>query len=236
MPGSSPAGSREWGKTLSEGIVDALRKAILDGALEPGCRLVETELATTYQVSRGPLREALRVLEREGLVKYLPRRGTYVASLSTRDWQEVYSMRLLLERFNYGLVVQDIRPEDIAHLQAFVDEMNVAGHKGDIATLVAIDMKFHDYLIDRGGHHRLAEIWHNLSHLVGAVFLFAMRSGGISSQEVHRRHQGIVDAFASRDVEVVRKALSDHYFVDPSEGDYALPSVHPAETGPWPAG
>ena len=210
---------------LSIGIAEELRTAILNGDLAPGSRLVETELASTFQVSRGPLREALRTLERDGLIKYLPRRGNYVASLSSRDWQEVYSLRFVLERFNYGLIARDIHDGDIHFLQELVREMDMAGATDNIAAQVGIDMRFHDYLIDRGGHRHLAEVWHNLGHLVGAIFVFAMRSGGITARDVPHRHQAILNAFASRDVERVTTVLAEHYFIDLAGGPYALPSV-----------
>lgn len=208
---------RDWRKTLSQGVVEDLRSAILRGDLEPGSRLVETELASTYSVSRGPLREAFRILEREGLVRYVPRHGTFVTVLSRKDWQETYSLRLLLETFSYGLVVDLIDSHDIAHLQEMVDEMRVASESNDISRLVDVDLRFHGYLVGRSGHQRLDEVWQNLSQIMGAIFLFVMRERMVLNASVWERHQDILDAFASRDVAHVDRVLRTHYFIEETE-------------------
>ncbi len=222
MVREQPNTSREWRKTLSQGIVDDLRSAILRGELEAGRRLLETELAETYRVSRGPLREAFRILEREGLVQYVPRRGTFVTSLSRKDWQETYSLRLLLETFAYRLVAEQIVEDDIAHLQTMVDDMRLAGDRNDVAWLLDIDLKFHAYFVGRSGHRRLMEVWENLSQIMSAVFLYVMRERHVAGKAVGDRHQEILDAFASRNVGRVEQILRLHYFIDEfdaSEGE-----------------
>ncbi len=214
MVSGLPETGREWRKTLSQGIVDDVRAAILRGELEPGRRLLETELADRYRVSRGPLREAFRILEREGLVQYVPRRGTFVTSLSRKDWQETYSMRLLLETFAYRLMVQQIVDDDIALMRTMVDDMRVAGDGNNVAWLLDIDLKFHAYLVQRSGHRRLLEVWENLSQIMSAVFLYVMRERHVTGDQVGARHQAILDAFASRDVARVEQVLRLHYFIE----------------------
>ncbi len=213
-----PEATREWRKTLSQGIVGDLRSAILRGEIEPGRRLVETELAEHYRVSRGPLREAFRVLEREGLVQYVPRRGTFVIALSRRDWHETYSLRLLLETFAYRLVVDRILEDDRVQLQRIVEDMRIAGARNDIAWLLDLDLRFHAYLVQRTGHQRLCEIWDNLSQIMSAVFLYVMRERSVSGSQVGDRHQEILDAFGSRDAARVEQVLRQHYFIDEIDG------------------
>lgn len=208
---------RDWRLTLSQGVVEDLRSAILRGDLEPGSRLVETELASTYSVSRGPLREAFRILEREGLVRYVPRHGTFVTVLSRKDWQETYSLRLLLETFAYGIVVDLVDSHDVAHLQDIVEEMRLASESNDISRLVDADLRFHGYLVGRSGHKRLDEVWQNLSQIMGAIFLFVLRERMVLNAPVWERHQEILDAFTSRDVTRVERVLRTHYFIDETE-------------------
>ena len=87
---------------LWESIAEFLRAAILSGELEPGSKLIETELAERFGTSRGPIREAIRELAREGLVTELPRRGTLVSTLTAHDLSEVYAVRQALEVVNYN--------------------------------------------------------------------------------------------------------------------------------------
>jgi DNA-binding GntR family transcriptional regulator len=91
-------------------VADALREEIERGLLAPGERLVEMALARRFEVSQGPVREALRLLEREGLVDHRPRRGVYVRVLSARDIEEVYSLRAAIEGLAVRRAVQLMTP------------------------------------------------------------------------------------------------------------------------------
>ncbi len=84
--------------TLINEIAGLLRQSIISGDIPPNTRLTELDVSKQLSVSRGSLREALRILESEGLVVDIPRRGFYVVSLSTKDIEEVYSLRLMLEQ------------------------------------------------------------------------------------------------------------------------------------------
>src|SRR5687767_5448174 len=88
-------------RTFRQHIAERLRAAILDGEIPPGSQLVEATLADQFNVSRGPLREALRQLIEEGLLVTVPYTGTHVISLSVQDVHEIYSMRITLERFAF---------------------------------------------------------------------------------------------------------------------------------------
>jgi len=212
LPVDTPSGptTLEWSKTLSEGIVDQLRTAIVNGEYPPGFRLIETDVATKFQVSLAPIREAFKVLEHEGLLTHQPRRGTFVASISKKDWREIYSLRNLLENFAYRLMAQRIDEGDIRDLQAIVDQMR---HAATVAEVLDLDNQFHNYLIARTGHARLVQEWRNLDQLMGAIFALVMRERLVDIKEVGPRHQQILDAFASRSVEVVEDVLNAHYFI-----------------------
>src|SRR5512141_82731 len=93
-------------KQLWESVADQLRDEILDGRLPAGTRLVETELAERFGVSRGPVRDALAELSRSGLAVDLPRRGTFVSSLTERDLAEVYDIRRAIEEAAVRLPIE----------------------------------------------------------------------------------------------------------------------------------
>lgn len=108
--GAVESGS-DAGTTLRERLVAVLRRAVLEATLPPGSRLVETKLAEQLGVSRGPLREAIFELVKEGLLEQIPFRGTVVRSLSVEDIQEIYSFRTLLESFAFKLIWDKRTPE-----------------------------------------------------------------------------------------------------------------------------
>ena len=105
-------------KPLREIVSDALRQAIRDGLLPPGERLMEIPLAEELGVSRTPIREAIRILEQEGLVVMIPRRGTYVADMSLKDVTEVFELRSILEELAAELAAERITNEEIEALIA----------------------------------------------------------------------------------------------------------------------
>ena len=92
-----PVFSRQKRSTLMDRAFQQIREAIRSGKLKPGDRLVESQLAEEMQISRFPIREALRYLEKEGLVKTKPFKGTYVAQLTEKDMEELYSLRSAIE-------------------------------------------------------------------------------------------------------------------------------------------
>src|SRR3990172_9229267 len=110
-------------RALSDDVGVRLREGISSGQLSPGKRLSEKLLAEMMGVSRGPIREALTRLEREGLVVKQPNKGAFVARLSREDLDEVYSLRLALERLAVQQAIRNAEPKHLADMQAIVDVM-----------------------------------------------------------------------------------------------------------------
>src|SRR5207244_9276457 len=124
-------------------VAEELRTLILSGSLKPGERLVEERLTERFGVSRPPLREALRLLEQEGLVERRPRRGTIVTALQADDVREIYTLRWALERLAIELVVPVEDPAVLEPLRAAIAAMKVAAAAGDREALLEANMGFH---------------------------------------------------------------------------------------------
>jgi DNA-binding GntR family transcriptional regulator len=129
--------------TLINEIADVLRESIVTGAIPPDTRLTEQDFSKQLSVSRGSLREALRILESEGLVVDIPRRGFYVVNLSLRDIEEVYSLRLLLELEALKRALKHIKPEHLDVLESILAGMTDAARRGDLFRVVNLDVEFH---------------------------------------------------------------------------------------------
>lgn len=198
-------------RSLTEDVIPRLREAILNGHFGPGERLRENLLAQSMQVSRGPVREALRQLEREGLVVMQPQRGACVARLSRTDLDEVYSLRLALERLAVQEAVRHIEPPLLAELQAVVDLMNNKAVNGVTEQEAAeIDMRFHEILYKASKHQRLFECWTNLKPQIH-IFLLSRTVVSLDFQEaIVRGHQDIVHALAARDEKIAVALIEDH--------------------------
>src|SRR5262249_17318576 len=130
-------------QTLRESVTDSVRQAILGGTLRPGSQINQVEVAGKLRVSRGPLREALRQLEEEGLVLNLPNKGTFVTEITTADIEEVYGIRALLESFAVRCAVERATEDELGELSAIVNEMHEAAEAADMARLRTLDLQFH---------------------------------------------------------------------------------------------
>lgn len=143
--------------TLINEIAGLLRQSIISGDIPPNTRLTELDVSKQLSVSRGSLREALRILESEGLVVDIPRRGFYVVSLSTKDIEEVYSLRLMLEQEAIKRVLKNITPDDLVSLQQVLTDMAEAARQGDRFQVVRLDVEFHRCLWKIADHKLLLQ-------------------------------------------------------------------------------
>lgn len=145
--------------TLVVLAANAIRKKILAGVLEPGERLLEERLTEELAISRPPLREALRVLESEGLVSTRPRRGSFVATLSEQDVYEILTLRSTLERMAFELGIPVKSPHLLEPARQALEEMDRCAREQDRGALVLAGYAFHSSLIRIAEHRRLEEIY-----------------------------------------------------------------------------
>ncbi|MFF3641455.1 GntR family transcriptional regulator [Streptomyces sp. NPDC002564] len=193
---------------LADEVADRIREAIFSGAYAPGAQLREVELSVAMDVSRGPVREALRLLEREGLVHCAWHRGTTVTALTPDDVAELDSLRGALEDLAVERIVARASQEDLARLDRSAELMERAADAHD---LVRRDIEFHDAVFAAGGHRRLVEAWEGIRC---QVHLFLLTRIGHSSQgyldRVPREHRDLVAALRTRDADIARERFAAH--------------------------
>ena len=196
-------------KSLRQHVVDVLHEAILCGDLRPGQPLVETELAAQLGVSRAPLREAIQILNSEGLVETIPRRGTRVCSLDRKDIVELYSLRGALEALAIACIIDQSDPCDLRRLDALCERMLRAAGEGRIRRLNELDHSFHDTLIAMSGHSLLQTTWNLVALRVRRVMtLRNMRNDDL--RLVAWSHLPILDAIRDRDSQRATHAIQTH--------------------------
>src|SRR5690606_33574791 len=145
------------GMTLREQLVITLRKAILEAAMPPGARLIETKLATELGVSRGPLREAIFQLVEEGLLEQVPFRGTVVRSLSVTDIEESSSFRVLLDSFAFKLVWDERTPEFMRMLDSRHRALLYEIAYGDQQQAISRELDLHALVYEFSKHRSLID-------------------------------------------------------------------------------
>ena len=133
-------------KPIREVAYETLKNAIVTGEIPAGSRIVETEYAERMHISRTPLREALRKLERDGLVEYVVRRGVVVRAFTIADVEEIYTIRNALEMLTLPAIIQNATAEDIRSLRELLDEMDAFDEAGDIEALSPRARAFHTQL------------------------------------------------------------------------------------------
>ncbi|SDS92199.1 GntR family transcriptional regulator [Microlunatus soli] len=193
---------------LADEVADRIREAIFTGAYPPGAPLREVELSAVLQVSRGPVREALRGLEHEGLVHSGWHRGTVVTTLSAKDVAELDSLRGALEDLAVQQVIAHASDDDLA-----VIERAAGGMDGttDPHTMVSQDIAFHDAVFVATGHRRLVAGWDAIRC---QVHLFLLTRIGLSTEDylgsIPPEHQALAAALRARDPDTARALFAAH--------------------------
>ncbi|MEA5453377.1 GntR family transcriptional regulator [Sinomonas sp. JGH33] len=141
---AQPAEEPQRDRPLREVIRDTLRTRIFEGHYAPGTRLIERDLAGEFNVSRLPVREALRMLVQEGILAERASRGSVVAALSDKDVEDLFDVRLSLEVLACRLAAQRAKPEDIAKLESLLDRADDAIGRGSINEAHRANNEFHD--------------------------------------------------------------------------------------------
>lgn len=148
---------------LTDQAYERLKRAILGLSLAPGEPLVETAIAQQLGVSKTPVRDALRKLEKEGLVVFYPYKGFYVAAISREDICEVYQLRGLLEGFAARVAAQSMSPEDLAALEQLLRQAEAALERSEESHCRELGRQFHKALVRAVRNKRLEAILDNLS-------------------------------------------------------------------------
>jgi DNA-binding GntR family transcriptional regulator len=199
--------------TLRDGVADALRQAIVEGACPPNARLHEVRIADQLGVSRAPVREALSQLEEEGLVRSEPNRGTFVTELTTQDVEEIQSLREVLECFAVRRAGDRLLGEGLAHLEKITAELATAAKVGDYRQLLEKDLEFHRQICVLSNHIRLLKLWTRLAHQTRRYMMLNLRVVQEiwgSLQEAVDGHVAIIQALRDGDLQGAEEALRQH--------------------------
>jgi DNA-binding GntR family transcriptional regulator len=193
---------------LSQHVADSVRRVILSGRFKPGDRLVEHELAAELNVSRAPVRDALRLLAKEGLVTLIPHRGAIVTAISVDLVIDAFSVRAVLEGMAARLAMSRLTATDLARLDAVVHAMEVTGTIGDAVRLVEQDIEFHRVLTASCQRPVLLEALGAISNKT--YLLITATRYAYPLDRLAELHAWIVQAVRSGDPDRLEAAVRDH--------------------------
>lgn len=194
--------------SLTARVTERLRRAILDAEFQLGEALSEDKLATALGVSRTPVREALTLLQQQGLIDIQPQRGSFVFLPSTNDLSELCQYRRLIEVEALRLCHAQRHEETLAALRSASTAMESARRAKDHIASARADGAFHDALLDNCMNHYLVEAYRLASGKVAA--LRAHRSSTVISKDANEEHQAIIDALAANDLPTAEVTLATH--------------------------
>ena len=188
-------------------IAEMLRRAIVSGKLRPGSVLVEATLAEQMNVSRAPIREAIQILENDGLVETVAYKGKRVKPLTAREVEETYNLREVFEVMAVRRILQYGRP--VAALWAHCHEMDRAADAGDQDKLTAADEAFHRTLIQVADHDLLLASWNSLYLRIHQIM--ALRNTVQPNLfDISGTHPPIVRALEAHDVDEAVRLITEH--------------------------
>ncbi len=217
--------------SLADEVAKSLRDAILSGQLEPGAQLREAALSEMLGVSRGPVRDALARLDREGLVVIGRTGRTTVARLTRQDLDEVFSLRRSLELLAVEYACERATLEDLDELEFVVDAMAAAISRGISEKEGAeLDLRFHDVLYQASRHQRLLDFWTTLRSQVYVIMLGRNVASADFKDAVVHGHQEITDAIKARDKALALDLIEQHMSVayDLVSKSYQGPQIDPS--------
>jgi len=185
--------------TLRERVHEHLKAEILANRYAPGSTLLEVPLSEELGVSRGPIREALRSLEAEGLVEITPRRGAVVTSLTKRDFLDAYQLRESLEALGVRLAIPRLSEPALAALDARIDAMVVFASEDDFDAFFDANARFHEAIVGASENRKLIEVYRRLMAQMGPYRRPSARLRGNLDNSI-AEHREIVAAARARDV------------------------------------
>jgi len=195
--------------TLRAHVAERLRAAILAGDIPPGAPLVEAALSRRFDVSRGPLREALRQLIEEGLVVTVPYTGTHVAPLSVEDVQEIYSLRTALETFAFDQVWHRRDDRFRTELRRRNDALLATIDAGDDRASISTELQFHGLVYEASEHRLLQRAWHGLRGRLQLYWAAHHRAHGRRGPR-RESHDSYIAAALGDDLAAMRQEIADH--------------------------
>src|SRR3989339_1034410 len=149
--------------SLYDRICKHLERSIREGSLQPGGKLVEQNLSKKFGVSRPPIREAFRLLQRDGLVTIIPRRGAYVSRVTPKDAEDIYAIRAYLEPLAVHLSLRHFKQNDFFFIEHLLGKMEVAVKKNDFDSFDNLNSQFHRKFFKKANNPKLKQLYEMFS-------------------------------------------------------------------------
>jgi len=195
--------------SLPAAVAASLRERIIQGQLAPGARLNERDLCEVLGVSRTPLREALRILANEGLVRLEPHRGAQVVTLSEHDIREAFELIGGLEAMSCRLACERATDAEIAEIQALTYEMMASHARRDLPSYYRLNQQIHQRLSDAAHNGLLNQVYGAMNVRIQHL-RFASNENRAKWDQAMQEHMDMAESLAARDASRLAAIMRDH--------------------------
>lgn len=195
--------------SLRAKVFKVLEEDILSGKLQPGDSLIETKLSDELGVSRTPIREAIRQLELEDLVRIIPNKGAVVLGVSPQDIHDIYTIRMLIEGLAARWAAEKITPEEIKQLKESVELSEFYTLKSDMQHLQELDSRFHEIIYDACKSKPLRHTLTTFHHYIKRARASSFETPGRAKKALEE-HKAILEAIMDKNPEKAAKLACDH--------------------------
>ncbi|MFJ7934188.1 GntR family transcriptional regulator [Sporosarcina sp. NPDC096371] len=193
--------------SLKQQAYEGIKNAIVLHEIPPGSALFERDLSENLKISRTPVREAILLLEMEGWLTSIPRKGTFVSKITTSDVEEVIQIRKALELLVIELLIPKITEGDVKQLhEIYVKQLDYVKDNGQF---ISIDKDFHIYLAELSGNQRLINLMGTISDQIRWFGVSALNLPNRNEQTL-KEHAWIIECLKNKEVEKAKEAVSEH--------------------------
>jgi len=199
-------------ETYSDQVAKHVRNEILNGNLPPGAAISEVAIAEELSISRAPVREAMQILIREGLIVSHPQKRKHVKALTAKQIRNSYFTGGVLEAAAVARVLEQYTEEDFLELERIVAEMKaIADTNGPVSDQVPLDNEFHDILFSRIDNNLIVELCRRACQGISKFLLYTHWVKLYTAKQVYKRHRKIIDALRTKDPATIEQVIRDHY-------------------------
>lgn len=199
-------------QTYSEQVVEYVKNRIINGHLSPGDPILEISISSELSISRAPVREAMQILHREGLIESYPQKVKHVTALTAKQIKDSYFTGGILEAAAVAKVIDKYTYKDLEKLESILFQMKgIADKKEPLSKLAALDNSFHNVLFSRIENDLIKELCHRSCQGISKFLLYKHWLKLFPAIKVYQRHKKILNALKKRDPTIVEDVIREHY-------------------------
>jgi DNA-binding GntR family transcriptional regulator len=211
-PQDAPVLGRLARTPLAQQVADGIVEAVAAGAIKPGERVTDTEIARELGVSRNPVREAMKMLEAQGIIVSTPHRSTHVVAFDMRKVDQLAGARVAIEKIAFGQAAKTYAndPDLIRDLDRIIETMEAAARRNDLNGITKADLAFHRAVCVASRNEIILTLWETIARHMRISFNLEIEQDTAPPEDIPKHHRALRDALARGDRSEVEREIENH--------------------------